>query len=71
MRSIIEGSLKNFAKFTGKHLCQSFLFNKVVGREYLGALKKKIVIIAIHAFFYKLHFCKQRQAKIGKKSSKC
>ena len=23
--------LKNFAKFTGKHLCQSFFFNKVAG----------------------------------------
>ena len=25
----------------------------------------------IHAFFYKQHFYKQRQADIGKKSSKC
>ena len=23
--------LRNFAKFTGKHLCQSFFFNKVAG----------------------------------------
>ena len=23
--------LRNFAKFTGKHLCQSLFFNKVVG----------------------------------------
>ena len=23
--------LRNFAKFTGKYLCQSFFFNKVVG----------------------------------------
>ena len=25
------GVLKNFAKFTGKHLCQSLFFNKVAG----------------------------------------
>ena len=24
-----KGVLKNFAKFTGKHLCQSLIFNKV------------------------------------------
>ena len=27
-----KGVLRNFAKFTGKHLCQSLLFNKVVGQ---------------------------------------
>ena len=27
--SIKIGVLKNFAKFTGKHLCQSLFFNKV------------------------------------------
>ena len=26
-----KGVLRNFAKFTGKHLCQRFYFNKVVG----------------------------------------
>ena len=25
--------LRNFAKFTGKHLCQSLFFNKVAGRK--------------------------------------
>ena len=30
--------LKNFAKFTGKHLCQSFFFNKVASLD----LKKKL-----------------------------
>ena len=29
--SIKKGVLKNFAKFTGKHPCQSSFFNKVVG----------------------------------------
>ena len=26
-----KGILRNFAKFTGKHLCQSLFFNKVAG----------------------------------------
>ena len=26
-----KGFLKNFAKFTGKHLCQGLFFNKVAG----------------------------------------
>ena len=26
-----KGDLKNFAKFSGKHLCQSLIFNKVAG----------------------------------------
>ena len=34
----------------------------------LGVLIKNV--IAVHAFFYEQHFYKQRQAEIGKKSSK-
>ena len=30
-----KGVLKDFAKFIGKHLYQSFFFNKVVGRTLL------------------------------------
>ena len=29
--SMKKGILRNFAKFTGKHLCQSLSFNKVAG----------------------------------------
>ena len=29
--SVRKGVLRNFAKFTGKHLCQSLYFNKVAG----------------------------------------
>ena len=29
-----KGVLRNFAKFTRKHLCQGFFFNKVAGRKY-------------------------------------
>ena len=28
--------LRNFTKFTGKHLCQSLFFNKIVGLETLA-----------------------------------
>ena len=32
-----KGILKNFAKFTGKHLCQRFFFNNVeTGLGYKG-----------------------------------
>ena len=33
--------LRNFAKFTGKHLCQSFFFNKVA-----GLLEKKLAQVS-------------------------
>ena len=31
-----KGVLKNFAKFTGKHLCQCHFFNKVIKKETLA-----------------------------------
>ena len=34
--------LQNFAKFTGKHLCQSFFFNKVAGLRPATSLKKRL-----------------------------
>ena len=37
-----KGVLRNFAKFTGKHLCQSFFFNKVSGLRPATLLKKRI-----------------------------
>ena len=36
-----KGVLKNFTKFTGKHLCQSLFFNKVAGRP-ATLLKKRL-----------------------------
>ena len=33
--SVRKGVLRNFAKFTGKHLCQSLFFNKVADLETL------------------------------------
>ena len=32
--SVKKGILRNLAKFTGKHLCQSLFFNKVAGGAY-------------------------------------
>ena len=34
--------LKNFAKFTEKHLCQSLFFNKIVGWRPVTLLKKRL-----------------------------
>ena len=34
--------LKNFAKFTGRHLCQSLFFNKVAGLRSATLFKKRL-----------------------------
>ena len=40
--------LKNFAKFTGKHLCQSLLFNEVAGlRPEAGNFIKKETLVHV------------------------
>ena len=45
--SIEKGVLKNFAKFTGKHLCQSLFFNEVADLGPATLLKK----ILLHRCF--------------------
>ena len=40
--SIKKGVLRNFAKFTGKHMCQSLFFNKVAGLRPATLLKKRL-----------------------------
>ena len=37
-----KGALRNFAKFTGKHLCQSLFFNKVAGLRPATLLKRRL-----------------------------
>ena len=37
-----KGVLRNFEKFTGKHLCQSLLFNKVAGPSHVTLLKERL-----------------------------
>ena len=39
--SVKKGVLRNFTKFTGKYLCQSFFLNKVAGLRLATLLKKK------------------------------
>ena len=40
--SIIKGVLRNFAKFTGKHLYRRLFFNKVAGLRAASLLKKRL-----------------------------
>ena len=40
--SVKQGALRNFTKFTGKHLCQSLFFNKVAGLRPATLLKKRL-----------------------------
>ena len=37
-----KGVLRNFAKFTGQHLCQSLYFNKVAGLRAATLLKQRL-----------------------------
>ena len=37
-----KGVLRNFAKFTGKHLCQSLYFNKVASLRPGTSFKKRL-----------------------------
>ena len=46
-----KGVVRNFAKFTGKHLCQSLFFNKVAGWP-ATVLKKKLTQV------FSCEFCK-------------
>ena len=56
-----KGVLRNFAKFTGKHLCQSLFFNKVAGAAYHFIKKKTLAQvffcefceISKNTFFYR------------------
>ena len=40
--SVRKGVLRNFAKFTAKHLCQSIYFNKVSGLRFATLLKQRL-----------------------------
>ena len=53
--SINKGVLRNFAKFTGKRLCQSLFFNKVVGLRSANLLKKRLRYRCFPEFW--MEFC--------------
>ena len=42
-----KGVLKNFANFTGKHLCWSLFFNKVAGLRACNFIKKRLQHICV------------------------
>ena len=50
--SVKKGVLRNFAKFTGKHLCQRLFFNKVAG-QVCNFIKKESL-----AQVFSCEFCK-------------
>ena len=55
-----KGVLRNFAKFTGKHLFPSLFFNKVAGLKPAILLKKREVFSCEFCeFFKKTFFTKQ------------
>ena len=45
--------LRHFAKFTGKHLCQSLFFNKVAGLRPATLLNKKTFASCVRVNFAK------------------
>ena len=62
--SIIKGVLRNFAKFTGKHLCQSLFFNKVKAYNFI---KKEIlaqVFPVIFAKFLRTHILQNTSGRL-------
>ena len=46
--------LKNFAKFTGKHLCQSLFFNKAAGLRPAVLLKKRTLAQVFVCEFFEI-----------------
>ena len=42
--SVKKSVLRNFTKFTGKHLCQSLFFNKFAGLRPATLLKKRLLL---------------------------
>ena len=56
-----KGVLKNFAKFTGKHLCQDLFFNKVAGLRPATLSKKKRTLAQV----FSCEFCEFSQNTSG------
>ena len=49
--SMKKGVLKNFTKFTGKHLCQSLFFNKVEKETLAQMFSCELCEISRNTFF--------------------
>ena len=54
--SVKKRVLRNFSKFTGKHLCQSLFFNKVAGATYFTEHLWTTASIVIYNLFLKKSF---------------
>ena len=53
-RCSVKEVLRNFAKFTGKHLCQSLFFNKVAGlRPFLTEHLRWLLLKLRNVTFFK------------------
>ena len=51
-----KGALRNFTKFTGKHLCQSLFFNKLIKKETLAQVFFcEFCEISKNTFFYRTY----------------
>ena len=50
-----KGVPKNFAEFTGKHLCQSLFFNKVGGRLQFQLRASNLKVFFLFSFFHHQH----------------
>ena len=51
--SVRKGVLRDFAKFPGKHLCQSLFFNKVAGLRPATLLKNRLWQMCLPVSFAK------------------
>ena len=49
----VKSALQNFAKFTGKHLCQNLFFNKIAGLRPVTLVTKKLWHRCFHINFAK------------------
>ena len=62
-----KGVLRNFAKFTGKHLCQSLFFNKVADLRPATLLKKRLwhrCFSVNFAKFLRTHFLQNTSGRL-------
>ena len=65
-----KGVLRHFAQFTGKHLCQSFFFNKLAALGPATLLKKETVAQVFPCEFYEISKTTFLEYKKKKKNSR-
>ena len=52
-----KGFLKNFAKFTGKHLCESLFFNNIASSRPATLLKERLCNFSKKETLAQMFFC--------------